>query len=177
VNYFDIFLCVIIAFFAIRSTLRGAIREIFSLLALITGVIISCRYYAPAADLLIPHINNPLARTILAFSGIFLLVYIAINIAGWLIAKFIKFIRLSPLDRFAGFFVGIAKGYLIVCFLIIMLLVLAPPGSKLLKESRVTLQSIPFIEKLSVIFPASMKTILEEKTRELKKTPLPKFSI
>jgi len=191
-NYFDIFLCAIIAFFAIRSILRGAIREIFSLLALIAGVIISCRYYALAAAFLIPHINNPPARKMLAFSGIFLLVSVAINIAGWLIAKFI---RLSPLDRFAGFFIGIAKGYLIVCFLIIMLLALAPPGSKLLKESRVTLQSIPVIEKLLVIFPASMasmktiieelsvilpafmKTTIDEKIRELKKTPLPKFSV
>ena len=100
-NYFDIFLCAIIAFFAIRSTLRGAVREIFSLLALTAGVIISCRYYAVLSAFIIPYIDNPWARTIISFTGIFILVYLGITIAGWLIAKFIKFIRLSPLDRLA----------------------------------------------------------------------------
>jgi membrane protein required for colicin V production len=176
-NYFDIVLCAIIAFFAIRSTLRGAIRELFSLLALFVGVIISCRYYAAPAELLTPHVNNPLARIILAFAGIFILVCVIINTAAWLIAKFIKYIHLSPLDRFTGFFVGAAKGYLVVCFLIILLLLLAPPGSKLLRESRVTLQSIPFIEKLSVIFPASIKTPIREKARELTKPALPKVNL
>jgi uncharacterized membrane protein required for colicin V production len=104
-------------------------------------------------------------------------VYLGITIAGWLIAKFIKFIRLSPLDRLAGFFIGIAKGYLIACFIIIMLLMLAPPGSKLLKESRISLQSIPFIEKMAIIFPTSFKTIIEERTRELKKPLHPKIAV
>ena len=161
--------CAIIAFFAIRSTLRGAMREIFSLLALIAGVMVSSRFYTLAAALLIPYIDNQWARTIISCSAIFILVYIGINTAGWLIAKFIKFIRLSPLDRLAGFFIGTAKGYLIACLLIIMLLMLAPPGSKLLKESRVSVYSIPFIEKMVIIFPASFKTVITEKTRELKK--------
>lgn len=176
-NYFDIFLCAIIAFFAIRSTLRGGVREIFSLLALTAGVIISCRYYAMLSAFIIPYIDNPWARNIISFTGIFILVYLGITIAGWLIAKFIKFIRLSPLDRLAGFFIGIAKGYLIACFAIIMLLMLAPPGSKLLKESRISLQSIPFIEKMATIFPAPFKTIIEERTRELKKPLHPKIAV
>jgi membrane protein required for colicin V production len=176
-NYLDIILCAIIAFFAIRSTLQGAMREIFSLLALIAGIIVSSRFYAPAAALLIPYIDNQWARIIIACSAIFILVYICINTAGWLIAKLIKFIHLSPLDRFAGFFIGTAKGYLIACLLIIMLLMLAPPGSKLLKESRVSVYSIPFIEKMVIIFPASFKTIITEKTRELKKPAQSKFSV
>lgn len=176
-NYLDIILCAIIAFFAIRSTLRGAMREIFSLLALIAGVIVSSRFYALAAALLIPYIDNQWARTIISCSAIFILVYLCINTAGWLIAKLIKFIHLSPLDRFAGFFIGTAKGYLLACLLIIMLLMLAPPGSKLLKESRVSVYSIPFIEKMVIIFPASFKTVITEKTRELKKPSQPKFSV
>jgi len=176
-NYLDIILCAIIAFFAIRSTLRGAMREIFSLLSLLAGVMVSSRFYAPAATLLIPYIDNQWARTIISCSAIFILVYICINTAGWLIAKLIKFIHLSPLDRLAGFFVGTAKGYLIACLLIIMLLMLAPPGSKLLKESRVSVYSIPFIEKMAIIFPSSFKTVITEKTRELKKTAQSKFSV
>jgi len=109
-NYLDIIICAIIAFFAIRSTLRGAIRETFSLLALIAGVIVSCRYYAMVSAFLVPHIENPWARTIIALTGIFSLVYIGINIAGWLTAKLIKFIRLSFLDRFAGFFCRDCQG-------------------------------------------------------------------
>lgn len=176
-NYLDIFLCVLIAFFAIRSTLRGAIRELFSLLALIVGVIVSSRYYAMVAALLTPYIDNQLARTIISCSGIFILVYIGINIAGWLVTKFINFIRLSPLDRLAGFFVGTAKGYLISCLFIIMLLMLAPPGSKLLRGSRVSVQSIPFIEKLLIIFPAPFKTTIMERIQELKKPLQRKISL
>jgi hypothetical protein len=54
---------------------------------------------------------------------------------------------------------------------------LAPPGSKLLKESRISLQSIPFIEKMAIIFPTSFKTIIEERTRELKKPLHPKIAV
>ncbi len=176
-NYLDIILGALIAFFAIRSTLRGAMREIFSLLALIAGIMVSSRFYPLAAALLIPYIDNPWARTIISCSAIFILLYLCINTAGWLIAKLIKFIHLSPLDRFAGFFIGTAKGYLIACLLIIMLLMLAPPGSKLLKESRVSVYSIPFIEKMVIIFPASFKTVITEKTRELKKPAQSKFSV
>lgn len=176
-NYLDIILCAITVFFTIRSTLRGAIREAFSLVALIAGVIVSCRFYTLAAAALIPSIDNQWARAIISFAGIFILVYIGINTAGWLAAKFITFIRLSPLDRLAGFFVGMAKGYLISCLLIIMLLMLAPPGSKLLRGSRVSVQSMPFIEKMLIIVPAPFKSSITERIQELKKPQQRKISL
>jgi membrane protein required for colicin V production len=176
-NYLDIILCVLIAFFAIRSTLRGAVRELFSLLALIAGVIVSSRYCAMVAAVLIPYIDNQWARTIISFSGIFILVYIGITTAGWLVAKFITLIRPSPLDRLAGFFVGTAKGYIISCLLIITLLMLSPPGSKLLRGSRFSVQSIPFIEKLLIILPAPFKSTITERIQELKKPLQRKISL
>lgn len=173
-NYVDVILCAIIGFFVIKSALRGAIRELFSLLALIFAYILSCRYYPLIVALLQTSIGNRWAQIIIAFVAIFIPVYLCIKIIGWLIAKFIKAIHLSPLDRIAGVLIGAAKGYLIVCFIIIMLLLALPEENRLIAGSFVSLSSLPVVEKIAELFPAPFRKVIEERIRSLKKQPQPK---
>ncbi len=168
-NYFDVILCVIIGLFVIKSVIRGATREIFSLLAFIIAAIVSFRYYPLATGLLPSSISIPWAKNSIAFSGIFILVYLGVTLAGWVIAQFLKLIHLKPVDRLAGVFVGFAKGYLIVCFIIIALLLMLPQGSRLIRDSVISSYSLPVIEKIAQQFPAQFKSIIEQRIRELQK--------
>jgi uncharacterized membrane protein required for colicin V production len=156
---------------------RGATREIFSFLALIIAYVISCRYYLLIAPLLQKRISIPWAQNAIGFTLIFIIIYMCVAIAGWLVSQFIKLIHLKPLDRFAGIFIGLAKGYLIACFIIIIVLLTLPQDSSLVETSLISKYSVPVVEKIAQFFPTSFKTIIEERIKELKKLVPPKIPI
>lgn len=154
----------------IRSTIRGATLEIFSLLALIFAYLFSCRYYSFCAKLLQKFIDDTWLQNILAYVILFLLVYLAIKFLGWLVSRLLQHIRLSLLDKIGGTLIGAAKGSLVACFLILLLLVLLPNDNRTLKNSTFFSFSLPLIERIAKIIPDPFKNIINQKTQTLKKS-------
>ena len=175
-NDLDIILCIIIGFFVIRGIMRGATREIFSLLALIVSYIVSCRYYSYIAQFLQSSIHISWEQKIIAFVAIFIVVYLCIKIIGWLLIQYIRSIKLSPIDRMLGAFAGAAKGYLIACFVIMLLIIMLPQGNRLIADSSISRYSQQVIEKIAKIFPPSFKSLIEEKNNGPKRSSPQKMS-
>ncbi len=157
---------VIVAFFSVRSLLRGATREIFSLLALVLAFLCSFRYAALLEPLLQPYISLAWGRTLAAFAIVFLAVYILINVTGSLLSALLKKISLSSLDKTAGAFVGAAKAYIIISCLIIAVL-FVPRGQSVLQKSIICEYCLPCITFLVELLPAKLKHAVREKTRAL----------
>ena len=170
-NVLDWIIIIILLFFLIKSIIRGAAREVFSLLALFFAGFYSCQYYTEAAPFLKTFLKQPWAQNIVAFIILFLSVYLLINLIGWLIYKLLKKIRLSFLDRAAGALVGTAKAYVCACFLIFFVS-LFPQSNKILKDSVLSSYSFPFISLVSDLFPEQLKQIINEKTKEFKEKGL-----
>ena len=167
-NFFDWIIIAVIAFFSIRSIFRGAAREISSLLALMLAGFVACRYYPALVWFLHPYISPRWAQNTVSFLALFLAVYLVVNIMGWLVSKLLKKIRLGAIDKIAGAFVGAAKAYIIICF-IIVIVTLVPNGNKVLKDSALSSYSLPFVTFVSKFFPEPLKGIIIEKTNMLKK--------
>lgn len=171
-NLFDLIIIAVACFFLVKSLIRGATREIFSLLAILVGGFLSFRYYSELVYFFQPYLKPfvaPIwAQNLLAFVAFFVIVYLLVNITGWLLSKLLKTVRLSFLDKVAGVFVGAAKAYVVVCCIIILLMLL-PNGSKFLIDSALSSYSFPFVKVLSKVLPIPLKERLEEKTKALNK--------
>lgn len=111
-NWIDIAVYVIIAFFVIMGLTRGLVRQVFSIGALIGGIIIGLIFYDVFALMFIKDnlVNNESIANVGAFLIVGFISYLVIQFVGWLTAKLIGSIQLSWLNRLAGAALGIIIG-------------------------------------------------------------------
>jgi membrane protein required for colicin V production len=170
VTFFDWIIIAIVCFFAVKSLLRGAVREICSLLALMLAGTAALRYYPVLLPFLRPWLTAAWAQTAAAGTILFLGVYICVSLAGWLVALLLQKLRLGFLDRTAGIVVGAAKAYVLVsCILILLLLV--PRGTEIIRQSTLSGYGIPVILRLAPHFPEPLRGLIKEKTAVLTARP------
>lgn len=166
-NVLDWIIIIILLFFLIKSIIRGAAREVFSLLALFLAGFYSCKYYIAVAPHLEILLKQKWAQSLIAFFLLFLLIYLVVNLIGWLVYKLLKKIRLSFLDRVAGALIGTAKAYILASFLIFFVSIF-PQSNAILKNSALSEYTFPFITLVSDLFPEELKKIIAEKTKSFK---------
>lgn len=166
-NVLDWIIIIILLFFLIKSIIRGAAREVFSLLALFLAGFYSCKYYIAVSPYLEVLLEQKWAQSLIAFLLLFLSIYLLVNLAGWLIYKLLKTIRLGFLDRIAGAVIGTAKAYVLASFLIFFISIF-PQSNTILKNSLLSGYTFPFITLVSDLFPEELKKIIAEKTKSFK---------
>jgi membrane protein required for colicin V production len=160
-NPFDWVLIAIAVFFALKGIIKGAVREVFSLAAMLSACFAAFWYYPLVLPYIQPHIAAKGGQLAIACLSIFLAVWIAVNLAGFLIEKFLKLIWLGFFDHAAGLAVGAAKAYLLACVLVIGLLVV-PLGHEALKGSRLTLYTLPLITRALPYFPEGLRKMIKD---------------
>ena len=165
-NPFDWMLIATAVFFAIKGIVKGAVREVFSLAALLLASVAAVSYYPLVIAFIQPYIAAKWGQLIMACLCIFLVVWIVVNLAGWLVAKFLKLIWLGFFDHVAGLLVGGAKACVLACALVIGLL-LVPLGHEVLKDSRLAPYTMPLLTRATPYFPEGLRKMLDEKMRSI----------
>jgi len=121
----DIVFLIFIAIFALRCALRGIVGELMSMAALVLGILSAIFFFRKAAELIrgkyIPDVKA--LPEIVAFIGLFIIVFAAIKILETILKDIIERIKLGGPDRFLGFFLGVAEGLVIVCLLLFLITV------------------------------------------------------
>ncbi len=117
----DFFILVIVGLCIYTSYVRGFVREIMGLVALFIAIIAASWCYHRAAPLLKGVVKSENVALFLAFTGIFLGVVIAGAVAGWLIARSVKFAGLQPVDRVLGAAFGFIRGWVFAAVLLLAL--------------------------------------------------------
>lgn len=117
---YDIAILAVVGFFALWGVRRGFIRELFTAVAIIAGVLTAWLWGPRLGTALLPHSWSIPLRGILASILLFLIVFNLVVLIGWLLSKLLARGPLKPLDRFGGLFVGAIKGFLVVVALVIM---------------------------------------------------------
>jgi membrane protein required for colicin V production len=125
-NGIDIVIIIILGASAIYSTVKGFVKDIFSLLAVILGVVAALVLYRMGAQLIESLIASEEIRNTISFAVIFLIVAVAISIVGILVSKIIKSVELTFYDRLAGFAFGLLKGFLIVAVIVVVVTSIMP---------------------------------------------------
>ena len=96
---------------------RGLVREVLSLLGWPIAFVLS-KLFANDIEPLIPMMQEPLLRTMLAYVLVFIVVLIVWSILVWLFSKLVKAVGLGWLDRVLGGLFGIVRGGLVLLVMV-----------------------------------------------------------
>ena len=120
-NWLDIVIVLVIAFFAISAFRAGLIREVVTLVSVAVGVVVAGLFYDDLARDVLVFINDHDARQVVAF----LILLGAVYLAGQLIAGMLKraasLLLLGMADHAGGALFGLIKGLIVVEVLLILL--------------------------------------------------------
>ena len=121
-NYLDIIIAIILIIFALGGWRNGIIREAFSLIAFLGGIYGAFRLSDYVGNWLSNLINiSPEWMSVISFIVVFIVLAIIINWLGGLLARLIESLNLGFIDKIGGFVFGVAKGFLLIGVLILIL--------------------------------------------------------
>jgi membrane protein required for colicin V production len=120
VNWLDYVLLAIIVVTALVGIIKGFVRQVIGLVAVIAGLVLAVVYYRQTAHVFQAFVKNQLVSNFLGFLFIFVIVLVAGSILGHLITK----AMIGPLalvNRLFGALFGLLKAVLICGVLVFAL--------------------------------------------------------
>lgn len=121
-NYLDIIIGIILILFAIGGLKNGIIREAFSLVAFVGGIYGAIKLSNYVGNWLSELINvSQEWMSVISFIIVFIALALLINWLGGLLSDLIASLSLGFVDKIGGFVFGVAKGFLLVGVLILLL--------------------------------------------------------
>ena len=118
-NSVDIAIVAIVLISMFVGLFRGFIREALSLCSWIVALWIAYNYAVAGALYLLPYIDQPPLRIVVAFALIFVVALILISIFSHLIYRILSLTGISGVDRSLGTLFGLIRGVVIVSVLIL----------------------------------------------------------
>ena len=129
-NWLDIVIVLVIAFFAISAFRAGLIREVVTLVSVVAGIVIAGIFYDDLARDVLTFIGDRETRLVVGF----LVLLGAVYLAGQLIAVMLKqaaaLLFLGWADHSGGALFGLIKGLIVVEVLLILLVTYPRLGLK-----------------------------------------------
>lgn len=156
-NWLDIAIIVIMGISILFGVKRGFIKEVFTLLALILGIVVASRSYPSGAEMLSGVIHNCNVANVVSFIIIFFLMAALFTLIGILLKKLIKWVQLSWIDRIGGMAFGLLRGAIIVGVVLTIMTQYPVLGSdKWVKDASLAPFFFPFIEYLWKLIPSDL---------------------
>lgn len=118
--WFDYLILGILLVSIALGVLRGLVREVFSLLLWVLGVIVAVHYAGPAAALFGGFIQTPSLRVVAAFLFLFFFTVLVGNLVAMLLQAILDKAGLSALDRSLGGVFGLLRAVLIAGVLVLL---------------------------------------------------------
>lgn len=156
-NRLDVVIILIMAASIIYSLLKGFIKEVSFLAAVVVGLLAALRGYSYLAIHLYTTFKNPTATKVFSFLIILALVFLVIKVIGWLVEREFKRAGLSNLDRLLGVILGAVKGAVIVSALLLLLVGFTEKGKVWVAESRLSPVFLGFSKVLSKALPEDVR--------------------
>lgn len=119
-NHFDIVLGLIILILMVRGAFKGFITEVLSFAALILGIGAAVIFGGLLSNLITNIFGDSIWSPVIAFLGIFIIVYLIVKLLEGAIQKGIEKLNLQKLDRVMGFLLGLIEGILIVSCIVLI---------------------------------------------------------
>lgn len=160
-NGLDIALLIVLGGSIIISFFRGGTKEIFSILAIILGMICASKLYPFGTKLISNCITNPNLANAVSFVLIFLLVCILVNLTGVLFRKMLHLLAIGWLDKLGGVIFGLLRGIILVSLIIIVLAKFPfSKSSKLLASSELLPYLQACIKAILVLLPRDFSSVI-----------------
>lgn len=159
-NWLDITIISIIALFALVGISRGLVSQIFSIAALVGGIIMGFIFYdlAGAAFIREGLVENESIANVGGFIILAFVAYVIIQLIGWLITKLIGTLKLGWLNRLCGGFLGAVIGLITAFLFTSALSMFYSQNDPAFKNSTVT----PYLNETFSIVRAALPEDLEK---------------
>lgn len=157
----DIILGALILFGVVRGLMKGLFVEVASLVALIAGIYGAIHFSNFAAEFLIEHVDwNEKTINITAFAITFVIIVLAISLAGKALTKLANFAALGFLNKLLGAVFG---GLKIALILSIVLMVFAKLNKTIPFVSEDEIESSVLYEPVKTLAPMILPILLDDK--------------
>ena len=162
-NWWDIILLVILAYFVYRGARAGFIMTIAWFIGIVGGAWVAGHYYSNLAQIIIERIGVSVMTAIVVS---FIVLYIAANIVISIIARIITMVfRLIPLatttNRLIGAFVGLLEGALFIGLIlwVMSLFPIQTAWAKSLDQSQVAKYFIATSKYVQPLLPKELSSV------------------
>jgi membrane protein required for colicin V production len=125
-NWIDWALIIFLLISVANGFQEGMVRITIGLIALIAGFIVASWFGGLAAAPLIPWVQSKGVASILGYMIVFFAVIIAGALLGALLARMLKLIGLSWVDRLMGGVLGVVRGFIVLAVVTMVVTALAP---------------------------------------------------
>ncbi|MGH7886210.1 MAG: CvpA family protein [Thermodesulfobacteriota bacterium] len=143
-NILDIILISLISLFFLIGIWRGLIKQLFSVIALLGGIIVGFIFYNVAAAQILKFnlTDDNAVAAVLGFIIIAAFYYIIVQIIAWFLAKMIGKLQLGWANRLGGGFLGVLIGVIVSHLTVAGLTYFVGFDDGLLKDSKV----LPYVK-------------------------------
>ncbi len=168
-NPFDMVVVVILVYFLITGLLRGSIREVTSIAALLGGFYFAYLYYESFATVFSAFTEAAYVREIASFVVLFGVFAIAVILIGTLLRSLVKLVFLGFADRVLGVVIGGVKAIIVVSVLHFLALTFLPSGgAAVVAESRIAPAVNRAASAIVYLVPADFKRDLAARAQKLR---------
>ncbi len=133
--YLDVAILVFGMALLVRGLWTGFIKQVTSIIALLLAFVIAGKYYGACAQYIAPYITSPKVGFVLAYTFLFLVIYLFIYGLGFLMKNVMSVILLGWFDRFMGGVFGAFKAAFIVSLIFVVVSSFAPKASDRIQQS------------------------------------------
>ncbi len=166
-NSLDYGIVAIIAFGALYGLGRGVLRMTTSIVSLVAATAAASSWHSRAAALIQPHITTtPVVSSVLGYIAVFVLVSMAIGLAGRRLVALVQLANLNLVDRLGGAAFGAGLAAVFVGIDLLILTALLPPDSTLLRDSRLAPTVNAYNEALLNYVPPEAMKAYQQKREE-----------
>jgi membrane protein required for colicin V production len=165
-NLLDLGIIVLLGLITVRGFFRGLFQEVAVLVGVVGGVVVAAHTYLRLAGLLQPWITDPQYARWVAFAVVFLAVYWLTRLAAHFIQRLLYHLYLDFFDRLLGGAFALAKGALLIGFGLMLLGVVMPRNSHLLKGSVAAPQLISLARQSLGLLPPDFKQRMQDYLKE-----------
>jgi membrane protein required for colicin V production len=135
-NVFDVALLVVVCLLVVVGMVKGIVRILVGLAALVAAFAVAATYQRPLADRLASWIAIPETGLLLvAYALLFLTVMLIGGLVAFLARKLVRAAMLSWADRVAGAALGFLTASLAAALVILPLVAYTPSGNRVLRQS------------------------------------------
>jgi membrane protein required for colicin V production len=168
-NLLDLGIIILLGLVTLRGYYRGLFQEVAVLVGVVGGVVVAAHTYLRLAGLLKAWITDPQLARWVAFAVVFVAVYWLTRLAAHFIQRLLYHLYLDFFDRLLGGVFALIKGALLIGFGLMLLGVVMPRNSHLLKGSVAAPHLIAFAHQSLELLPPDFKQRLNDYLKEWRK--------
>ena|SRR5690606_38994022 len=143
----------IVAGSALFGLMRGLIGVLASLAAWILAGWAAFQFGAQVALMLASDGEPGAGQLFAGYALAFIVVMVVVGLAGWMLRKLVHSVGLSGVDRMLGFVLGVVRGLVVACGLLLLLGLTELPREPSWQASRLVPLLVPGAEQMRVWLP------------------------